>query len=113
MKAKNIFRGLTATFASVLSICYFLSVLAFERTGDINSFLKIEVPTVDGTEETTYFKSDYATVDDFKKAQQEHIEEVQRQGSILLKNDNNALPLLSSERKVTIFGRTGAHHKEL
>lgn len=109
MKAKNIFRGLTATFASVLSICYFLSVLAFERTGDINSFLKIEIPTIDGAEETTYFKSDYATVDDFKKAQQEHIEEVQRQGSILLKNDNNALPLLSSERKVTIFGRTGAH----
>ena len=41
MAKKNLFKGLAATFALVLPVAAYMSVLAFDREGDINLALGI------------------------------------------------------------------------
>ncbi len=48
--------------------------------------------------------ADYASYEETLRAGEDLNVELQSEGSVLLKNDNNALPLAASERKVTLFG---------
>ena len=50
-----------------------------------------------------YYKSPYKSVADFDKAQVDLAERIAEEGIMLLKNDNNALPLSKSE-KVDVWG---------
>ena len=102
----NIFRGITAVLASTLCLAGYMSVLAFEREGDINAFLQIKPPSQTVTDDTNYFPSAYDSEEKRLAAEKDFIERTQEEGSVLLKNDNHALPLTSNERKVTLFGRT-------
>jgi beta-glucosidase len=97
MNKSRLFKGLTASFGSILSITTFMSVLAFSRTGDINSFFGIKF-------NDTTSASKYSSVEELDKDEYAHFDQVQEEGSVLLRNENNALPLQSSERKVTLFG---------
>ena len=51
------------------------------------------------------FKSTYKTPEELAKADMEYGEKVTGEGAVLLKNKNNALPLKSSEKKVTLVGK--------
>ncbi|MBQ3797602.1 MAG: glycoside hydrolase family 3 protein [Butyrivibrio sp.] len=71
------------------------------------------VNTGDSSEDTTYFESDYGELssdnltkliaDTYDEAVQEEAE-----GAVLLKNDNSALPLADTEKKITLFGHAVA-----
>jgi len=55
--------------------------------------------------DTQYFKSAYANYQDLLKEQELFGEKIQAEGSVLLHNKNNALPLLEEERKISLFGK--------
>lgn len=53
-----------------------------------------------------YYKAEHADADSLLAASQELAEKVEGEGIVLLKNDNQTLPLSESETKVSMFGRT-------
>jgi beta-glucosidase len=59
-------------------------------------------------EDTQYFKSEYETQDDLKTADMKIAEQLTEEGAVLLKNENNALPL-SNTAKVTILGHSSTN----
>lgn len=113
---KEIFRGLTSIFAFFLVLSIFGTNIALANAGTINAFLSIttsKIVTPDNGTDTEYFKSGYGELSD------ENLEKLlldsygqcvaeQAEGSVLLKNENEALPLRETERSVTLFGRASA-----
>lgn len=61
-----------------------------EQTGDANA-------------DTTYFKSNYTKLEDLMADDRKLVEEIEAEGAVLLKNDNNTLPLAQNS-KVSLFG---------
>ncbi len=86
------------------------TVIASENSGAISSFLNAKtfevIDNSDGTEDTNYFPSKYDSLADLIPDTQEIGELAEAEGAVLLKNDNNALPLLDGDRNVTLFGVT-------
>lgn len=60
----------------------------------------------DGKEDTEYYKSDYDNVGDLIDAGRKTAQQVLEEGTVLLKNDNHALPLKKGA-KVSLVGVTG------
>lgn len=98
-----LWRGLTALLALLLCLTSFGSALAFTREGDVNLYLGTMPPTLSVTEDTEYFPSAYATEADMKAALQAYTIAAQEEGSVLLRNEDNALPL-AADASVTLFG---------
>ena len=107
MKKSNLWRGIASFLAVLLCLTGFGTNLAFHREGDVNLFLGTLPPAVAVTDDTNYYKSDYATKDEMRQALKEYIIEAQEEGSVLLRNENNALPL-SGTASVTLFGFAAA-----
>lgn len=107
MKSMNLWRGLSAALALLLCLTSFGTQLAFTREGDVNLFLDTRPPVIAGTDDTTYFKSDYATKDEMLDAQKAYLIQCQTEGSVLLRNENGALPL-GQNAAVTLFGYAAA-----
>ena len=113
---KELWRGLAAVMAFLLIIVTFLSPIADTYSGRINSVLGVETSKVvssgSSDADTAYFKSDYGTdiydLEQLSKLEEdaaaEEILQVE-QGVVLLKNDNNALPLAAGS-SVTLFGQS-------
>ncbi len=105
------------TLWSVLTVlCAILTVAAIIGTNvalasaqAINIFLNTEtyklVESTDTDEDTEYFKSAYSSIEELKAAGQQVAEQVHAEGVVLLKNDNNTLPL-STGIKVTALSRS-------
>ena len=55
-------------------------------------------------ESTNYFKSSYSSLEEVTAAGEKLAKEVEANGLVLLKNDNNALPLSMPAPKVSVFG---------
>lgn len=104
MKNYALWKGLTAILILVFCLVVFFSNLAFVRVGDVNRVLGVEPPTVEITEDTTYYPSDFDSREEMTAALAEHVVRVQEEGSVLLKNEANALPLASGA-SVTLFGQ--------
>ena len=103
MKKSNIWRGLTALLSLVLCLTSFGTALAFTREGDVNLFLGTLPPAQSVTDDTNYYPSAYSTKEEMREDLRKHIIETQEEGSVLLRNENNALPI-SSSSSVTLFG---------
>jgi beta-glucosidase len=99
---KNLFKGLGATFGALLSVTAFMSVLAFDREADINRVLNIttNAPKSGG--------SAYTNKDEMLAAEKDYIIRTQEEGSVLLTNKNNALPLKDG-KNVTLFGNASVY----
>ena len=100
-KATNLWRGLLAI---TLSMTLFLSVM----TGVANSW-RSAIDGIFGTASTIVETGDkyvsvYETSDQLVAAHKELGERMSEEGSVLLKNENAALPLASDGLKVTLFG---------
>ena len=108
MKNYALWKGLTAILILVFCLVVFFSNLAFVRVGDVNRVLGVEPPTVEITEDTTYYPSDFDSREEMTAALAEHVVRVQEEGSVLLKNEANALPLASGA-SVTLFGSGAAN----
>jgi beta-glucosidase len=103
MKKSLLFKGLSATFCSLLAVCSFMSVLAYQREGDINLFLGIKAGSKDST------GSDYASKEAMQKDEEAYFLQTEAEGSVLLKNKNAALPLAKDSLKVTLFGNAAVN----
>lgn len=121
MKSSKLFRGLSAVSIFLFFTINGLTVGMFNSAGFINKALNtptsIYVKKANGTQEIpTYFKSEFSkdinnfTQDELKaknEAAEKFIESEEEESAVLLKNDNNALPLTAEEqKKVSLFGYT-------
>ena len=107
MGKSNLWRGMTALLALIVCLTSFGTSLAFTREGDVNLFLGTLPPAVAVTDDTNYYKSSYASMDEMRQAQQDYLIESQIEGSVLLRNENAALPL-AKDAAVTLFGFAAA-----
>lgn len=108
MKSAKLWRGLTAVFAVILAVACFLSALCFKWSGQINVALGTVPPVASMTDDTAYYGGDYEITEAGYKQMvaDSDASEIQtmQEGAVLVKNANNALPLASTERRVTLFG---------
>ena len=121
----KLWRGLAAVFAFLMAVCICASVLAFENEGQVNAFLGIIAESTisggdDGTD-TTYYKTKYtddgkpsdAGLVKLKTAADAFTQRQMEEGAVLVSNriitgTTKALPLASTERSITMFGRAAA-----
>lgn len=84
--------------------------IAMENAGAISKFLgqdgfnmvKDETVGADEEVDTQYFKSNFESVKDVKASGEAYTQKVMEEGAVLLKNENNALPLAASD-KISLF----------
>ena len=107
MKKVYLWRGLCTLLVLIFSLTMFGQSLAFTREGDVNLFLGTLPPAVQVTDDTNYYPSDYSSMEEMRAALKEHIIRTQEEGSVLLRNENDALPL-SPSASVTLFGFAAA-----
>lgn len=115
MKKANLFRGLAAIMAFFMFASVSASVVMFNNAGMINQALNLTTSmVVNGGNvsdtNTTYYANEYG--DDVTNKQTalmvemaaaaENVSQAE-EGTVLLKNDNNALPLAADSR-ITVFG---------
>ena len=107
---RRLWEGLSVACATLLVLTTGGYHIAMSRSGVINDALKIPGSAIERSDEEQYqyFKSSYAE-SEYEKLQEDYLEickQIEGEGLVLLKNDNNALPL-SKEEKVSCF-LTGA-----
>lgn len=108
-KTVKLWRGLILVFALLLAIFVVLANMGERYEGFINDALGTQAPTATGSGDTNYFPSKYGELnaENCKKLiADENAFNIQamEEGAVLLRNKDNALPLSSSERSVTLFG---------
>ncbi len=115
MKKKIGYKKWIAT--SIISVILIISmVVANVYTLKYEQLLNIALGTKtkalksndDGTEDTEYFKSEYSSTDEVKSAGMDIAERLTEEGSVLLKNENSALPI-SPNAKVSLFGHSSVN----
>lgn len=105
--------GLTAVFAILLSMAISLTSSAFYYSGYVNAALGLtgEKITVEG--DTNYFPSAYGELNAqnaelLMADEKAHNITVMHEGTVMLRNEAEALPLKDSERSITVFGNNAA-----
>jgi len=101
-------RGLCVVFASTLVLVFGFSTIAEEWKTTIDSRLgtvssKVITTESDNIDDLYSYKSDYANTTELINAHKDLAERIQEEGSVLLKNNDNTLPL-SKGAKVTLLG---------
>ena len=99
--------GLSGAAVLVANLVLTGTTIAFQQEGEVNHALGIE--GADASYGGTEFSAD-GTLSDasyakYIEAAYQFCEQEEEEGSVLLYNRNNALPLSESERNVTVFGR--------
>lgn len=106
MKAKRIapvMRGLSAVMASVLALSVVGTGIAETYRTALDDFLGTSSYVTITDEDSARFKSDYATVEELTAAARDIAVREGEEGTVILKNDNDALPM-SSGSNVALFG---------
>lgn len=103
---RRLWEGLSVACASLLVITTGGFYIADSQSAAINHALNISGSEIERSDEEQYqyFKSDY-TADEYAKLQQDYLEaceQIEGEGLVLLKNENDALPLSDAE-KVSCF----------
>lgn len=103
------FRALSALMALLFLFCASATTVCFDNAGWFNNALNIETTVSLGSdgEYAVYWPNDYgydntALIEVYNDAVDVNVE-IAREGVVLMKNENNALPLAGGAR-VTIFG---------
>jgi len=76
--------------------------VALANDSIINGYLGIQTEFGSGSG-STYFDTDYSNMAEVKDSSLNMVEETEKEGAVLLKNDNSALPLSSGD-KVSMYG---------
>ena len=104
---KGLMRGLTGFFASLLAISLVATSYTAIRAAFINTRLGTSstklVETGDTTVDKYYYKSEFSSLTDLVNAKKSLAEEISAEGTVLLKNENSALPLAAGSG-VTLWG---------
>lgn len=108
VKRKKLFHVLTVILSLLLVLSISAAYAAQVYEGFLNEALGINTTRIVQTGEgadTEYYKPDYASIDEFYDAKMAHIRETVREGVVLLKNDQGALPI-SAGSNVTFLGHS-------
>ena len=84
------------------------SPMLLDYAGIINTTFKIQTSTGSGSDGNVYFDTEFKTMDEVKQASKNIIDETLKEGAVLLKNDNDALPL-AKEDTVNLYGAASYH----
>ncbi|MBP3677362.1 MAG: glycoside hydrolase family 3 C-terminal domain-containing protein, partial [Agathobacter sp.] len=103
----------TSVISVVLIVAMIVAnIMTIAYEGVINMALKTETTTIqadpDDKTDTEYFKSAYASVDEVRDAGMDIAEQLTEEGTVLLKNENNTLPIASTA-KVSVFGHSSVN----
>ena len=109
MKYKLQRKLLTVVSMLLAGVLVLATLITGENADAINGTLGTKtfevVQTGDTDEDTEYYKSDFSSIADLRAAGKQTAAEVLAEGMVLLKNDNNALPL-SQGSNVSLVGVT-------
>ena len=99
--------GLSGAAVLVANLVLTGTTIAFQQEGEVNHALGIEGAgaSYGGTEFSDDGTLSDASYEKYIEAAYQFCEQEEEEGSVLLYNRNNALPLSESERNVTVFGR--------
>ncbi|MBR0392810.1 MAG: glycoside hydrolase family 3 C-terminal domain-containing protein [Oscillospiraceae bacterium] len=105
--------GLTALLALLLAVSVSLTSTMFYYSGYVNSFLGLTGETVTVEGDTNYFPSMLGELnaensDRLIELEKAHSIQAMHEGTVLIRNENNTLPLSSEERRITVFGNNAA-----
>ena len=107
-RKRNIWRGLTTLTASLLTVSVAAGPVVDSYRTDIDKFLgtKSSAMVTDSTDEDLYtYKSDYSSTTELLDSIEDLGERMSEEGTVLLKNENNALPLSKDEtQKLSLLG---------
>ena len=111
--SQRVWRGVTATCATVLSLSICAGTVVDSFRTDIDKFLgtqSTKIVTEDADPATVYtYTSDYSTTTELLDAIEDLGERISEEGSVLLKN-NGALPLTQEEtQKLSLLGFSSYH----
>ncbi len=114
MKRMKKWTGMSCILAFLLCFSVFGTYSAISYDSVVNDVLGISASKVVNVEnedsiDSVYFKSEYGELNGdnlklLKDDTYEHAIQEQEEGTVLLKNENNALPLAADELSVTLFG---------
>ena len=108
MSRKNIWRGMTTLTASLLTVSVAAGPVVDSYRTDIDKFLgtKSSAMVTDSTDEDLYtYKSDYSSTTELLESIEDLGERMSEEGTVLLKNENDALPLTKDEtQKLSLLG---------
>lgn len=105
----GLWRGLTSVAASLCAIAVAGTVIAQGNGATINVWLgtsnyRTETIADEDTGDGIYFDSEFDSVADLVDSKSELAEQISEEGSVLLKNDDAALPLDATSETVTLWG---------
>ena len=108
-RSKQTHMGWTALFALLLAVSVSLTSTMFYYSGYVNSFLGLTGETVAVEGDTNYYPSMLGELnaensDRLIELEKEHSIQAMHEGTVLIRNENNTLPLTSAERRITVFG---------
>ena len=114
MRRNRLWTGLASIFSFLLVLCILGCQAMFHYSSTVNQILGISTSIVqnpEGTDQSnlTYYESDFGELNEenlqkvIKATYDESVQE-EAEGAVLLKNDDNALPLGDDEKSVTLFG---------
>ena len=113
MKKYQKWLGLTAVGAILLSMAVSLSSSAFYYSGYVNAALGLTGEKIAVEGDTNYYPSAYGEMN-AENAQRliadekAHSIAAMHEGTVMLRNENGALPLSANERRITVFGNNAA-----
>lgn len=105
---------LTNIFGVLFGIIVLGSIILNENSAAVNSFLSVSTQKMEFSEQSQkileenplafdYYPSSFDSVSQVKQNGEKIIEEVVAEGAVLLKNEDNALPLKKGSRSVSLF----------
>lgn len=107
-RKRNLWRGLTTLTASLLTVSVAAGPVVDSYRTDIDKFLgtKSSAMVTGSTDEDLYtYKSDYSSTTELLDSIEDLGERMSEEGTVLLKNENNALPLSKDEtQKLSLLG---------
>lgn len=107
-RKRNLWRGMTTLTVSLLTVSVAAGPVVDSYRTDIDKFLgtKSSAMVTDSTDEDLYtYKSDYSSTTELLESIEDLGERMSEEGTVLLKNENNALPLSKDEtQKLSLLG---------
>ena len=113
MKKGKVWLGLFATGILLSTMLISATNVAMDNEMLINDALDLTGQKISTSKRSAYADDDGNLTDEgwakMIKDSYDFCVQEEEEGSVLLKNENNALPLKADERSVTLFGRNSAH----
>ena len=103
-KGKGAFKAVSLAMGLLLAVSTAGTDAVFTWQNTITRYLGTTTGSVSGADGENHYVSDYSRIEDLLAAKKDLCVQIGEEGCVLLKNENNALPI-SKKDKVSVFGR--------